>query len=312
MASRFRTDVWIDWCPGCGDFGIVAAMQRAFAELNLEPERLAVVSGIGCSSKTPHFINANGVHTLHGRGIAFATGIKLANPEITVVVNGGDGDLLGIGVAHFVALGRRNLDITVILHNNQVYGLTKGQASPTLRKGDKPKSLPVPNIQDPVNPIALAVSAGFTFVARGYASWVDHLKELIKAAVSHRGAALVEVLQPCVTYNDLYTVDYYKDKLYKLEEEPGWDPVVRSPQEVEEKMSRAIARSREWGERIPVGVFYVNPYAETYEDRIAKRNPTFSSIAPARQVIERNGGEPLIGREDFRKLFSDYIIKVKK
>ncbi|MCX8195571.1 MAG: 2-oxoacid:ferredoxin oxidoreductase subunit beta [Acidilobaceae archaeon] len=311
MASRFRTDVWIDWCPGCGDFGIVAAMQKAFAELNIEPEKLAVVSGIGCSGKTPHFIYANGVHTLHGRGIAFATGIKLANPELTVVVSGGDGDLLGIGVAHFVALGRRNLDITVILHNNQVYGLTKGQASPTLKKGDKPKSLPAPNIQDPVNPIALAVSSGYTFVARGYAMWVDHLKELIKAAIAHRGSALVEVLQPCVTYNDLYTGDYYKDRLYKLEEEPGWDPVVRSPAELDEKAARAIVKSMEWGERIPVGVFFVNPLAETYEERIAKRNPGFSITPPARQPISRNGGEPIISKEEFRKLFSDYIIIVR-
>ncbi|MEM0497195.1 MAG: 2-oxoacid:ferredoxin oxidoreductase subunit beta [Acidilobaceae archaeon] len=314
MASKstFRTDVWIDWCPGCGDYGIVAAMSKAFSELNLDPSKLVVVSGIGCSGKTPHFIYANGVHTLHGRAIAFASGIKLANPELTVVVNGGDGDLLGIGVAHFVALGRRNLDITVILHNNQVYGLTKGQASPTLRRGDKTKSLPAPNMQDAVNPIALALSSGYTFIARGYALWVDHLKELIKQAIRHKGASLIDVLQPCVTYNDLYTTDYYKDKLYKLEDDPSWDPVVSRIEEVEDKMSKALAKSLEWGDRIPVGVFYVNPLIETYNERIAKRNPTYSVIPPAKQLIAKNNGEPIIGVEEFKKLFSDYIIKIVK
>jgi len=165
--SDYQSDIWNDWCPGCGDFGIVAAMYRAFSELDLPPEKTVIVSGIGCSGKTPHFVKVNGVHTLHGRAIPFATGIKLANPELTVIVNGGDGDLLGIGVGHFVALGRRNIDLTIILHNNTVYGLTKGQASPTLRRGLRPKALPKPNIQDAVNPISLALASGFTFVARG-------------------------------------------------------------------------------------------------------------------------------------------------
>lgn len=316
MASKaaYRTDVWIDWCPGCGDYGIVAAMQKAFSELNLDPAKTVVVSGIGCSSKTPHFIYANGVHTIHGRGIAYATGIKLANPELTVVVNAGDGDLLGIGVAHFVALGRRNLDITILLHDNQVYGLTKGQASPTLGKGEKTKSLPAPNIQDPVNPIALALASGYTFIARGYALWIDHLKDLVKAAIKHRGAALIDILQPCVTYNDIYTVDYYKERLYKLEEDPRWDPVVSSNtiDEVEDKMSKALSKALEWGLRIPVGVFYVNPNVDTLEDRIARRNPLFTVKPPAKQPIARNNGEPLIGPEEFKKLFSDYIIKVVK
>ena len=314
MASRlsYKTDVWIDWCPGCGDFGIVAAMQKAFNELNLDPSKLVVVSGIGCGSKTPHFIYANGVHTIHGRGIAYAMGIKLANPELTVIVNGGDGDLLGIGVAHFVALGRRNLDITVILHNNQVYGLTKGQASPTLRKGERTKSLPAPNIQEAVNPIALAIASGYTFVARGYALWVDHLKELIKQAVKHKGSALIDVLQPCVTYNDIYTVDFYKERLYKLEDDPSWDPVVNANtlDEVEEKVSRAWAKSLEWGSRIPVGIFYVNPHVDTFEERIAKRIPLYSLKPPSKQEITKGNGEPLIGLEEFKRLFKDYIIQV--
>ncbi len=311
--ARYKTDVWSDWCPGCGDFGIVAAMQKAFAELDLDPAQTVVVSGIGCSSKTPHFIHANGVHTLHGRAIPFATGIKLANPRLTVVVNGGDGDLLGIGAGHFVAVGRRNVDITVILHNNQVYGLTKGQASPTLRRWEQVKSLPRPNIQDAVNPIALAIASGYTFVARGYALWVDHLKELIKAAIRHKGTALIDVLQPCVTYNNLYTADFYKGRLYKLEEEPGWDPIVHEPSidEIDEKVARAWEKALEWGQRIPVGVFYVNPHVETYEERIAKLNPLYQEKPIALQEIEENG-TPAISREDFIKLFNKYIVEVDR
>ena len=312
--AKYRTDVWSDWCPGCGDFGIVAAMQKALAELGLEPSKTVIVSGIGCSGKTPHFIMANGVHTLHGRAIPFATGIKLANPELTVIVNGGDGDLLGIGAGHFVALGRRNLDITIILHNNQVYGLTKGQASPTLRRWEQVKSLPRPNIQDAVNPISLALSAGYTFVARGYSLWVDHLKEIIKAAVKHKGAALIDVLQPCVTYNDVYTAEFYKGRLYKLEEEPGWDPIVREPskEEIEEKMSNAMNKSLEWGDRIPVGVFYVNQYVETFEDRIAKLNPSYKERPPGLQEIALDNGKPVIGSDEFKEIFREFIVEVRK
>ncbi len=316
MASRgltYRTEVWSDWCPGCGDFGIVAAMTKAFQELNLDPATTVVVSGIGCSSKTPHFINVNGVHTIHGRGIAFATGIKLANPRLTVIVNGGDGDLLGIGVAHFVALGRRNIDMTVIIHDNQVYGLTKGQASPTLRRGEKTKSLPAPNIQDAVNPIALAIASGYTFVARGYALWVDHLKELIKQAIQHKGAAVIDVLQPCVTYNDIYTAEFYKGRLYKLEDDPSWDPVVRDPSEEDEKIARALEKSKEWGNRIPVGVFYVNPLKDTYEERIAQRNPYYNKEAPpAFEEIAGDDGKPVIGPEEFRRLFANHIVRAKR
>ncbi|MET1127702.1 MAG: 2-oxoacid:ferredoxin oxidoreductase subunit beta, partial [Thermoproteota archaeon] len=247
--SSFRTDLWVDWCPGCGDFGILAALQSALASLNLKPWEVAIVSGIGCSGKTPHYIYANGVHTLHGRAIPFATGLKLANPNLTVIVTGGDGDLLGIGAGHFVALGRRNVDITVIIHDNQVYGLTKGQASPTLPSGVKTKALPKPNIQDAVNPLALALASGYTFVARGYAMDAKHLAWLIAEAVKHPGAAVIDVLQPCVTYNDVYTAQWYRSRVYKLEEEEGWDPVVRDPSEREEKLSRALAKAFEWGDR---------------------------------------------------------------
>jgi 2-oxoglutarate ferredoxin oxidoreductase subunit beta len=163
--SDYRTDVFVDWCPGCGDFGILSAIHMALAELGIEPHRAVLDSGIGCSGKVPHFVNAYGVHTLHGRTLPFATGIKLANPDLEVIAVGGDGDGLGIGVGHFVNTGRRNIDMTYIIHDNGVYGLTKGQASPTLKLGLRTKSLPKPNINEGINPIALASAAGYTFIA---------------------------------------------------------------------------------------------------------------------------------------------------
>jgi len=306
---NFRTDVWQDWCPGCGNFGILSAVYRALEELNLDPRRTVIVSGIGCSGKLPHFVNVNGVHTLHGRAIAFATGIKLADPDLTVIVHGGDGDLLGIGMAHFVALGRRNLDIAVVLHNNRVYGLTKGQASPTLPRGLKSRGMARPNPQDPVNPIAVALAAGYTFVARGYAFDAGYLKELIKKAILHRGAALVEVLQPCVTYDEVFTPEYYRNRLYKLEE-AGWDPVVRDPKEAEEKKLKAFELAIRESDKIPIGVFYVNPHVESFEDRLSKFIPQYKEAPPGRKIIERNG-KPIIDQESFRELFSDFIVEVE-
>ena len=203
--SDFKTDFHNDWCPGCGDFGIVNAIQMALAEMNIPRHKAAIFSGIGCSGKTSHFINTFGVHTLHGRVLTFAQGAAIANPEMTIVAAGGDGDGLGIGAGHFVAAGRRNVNMTYIIFDNGVYGLTKGQASPTLRLGEKTKSLPAPNTNYNVNPIGLAVASGFTFVARGYSYDVRQLKDLIVAAVKHKGLSFLDVLQPCPTYNDINT-----------------------------------------------------------------------------------------------------------
>jgi len=234
-SEYYRTDLWVDWCPGCGNYGILTALTQAIAELGLDPVKTVVVSGMGCSGKTPHYIRVSGVHTLHGRAIPFATGVKLANPSLTVIVEGGDGDLLGIGAGHFVSLGRRNIDLTVIMHNNQVYGLTKGQASPTLPRDMHTKSLLKPNIQDMLNPLVLAIASGYTFVARAFALDVKHLKEIIKQAITHKGASFIDVLQPCVTYNDVYTVQFYRKAIYKLDDESNWDLIVRSPSEEYEK-----------------------------------------------------------------------------
>ncbi len=236
--ADFKTNVYMDWCPGCGDFGITSALQMALAELGLEPHQVVVVSGVGNASKTPHFVKANGVHTLHGRLLPFAMGIKIANPNLEVIGVGGDGDGLGIGAGHFVNAGRRNIDMTYLLYNNGVYGLTKGQASPTLGLGMKTKSLTKPNINQAINPVALAITSGYTFVARAYAFDVMHLKNMIKQGIQHKGLALIECLQPCPTYNDINTKEWYsgedrKDpltgkpqpRLYKLED-IGFDPVV--------------------------------------------------------------------------------------
>ncbi|MEM0244901.1 MAG: 2-oxoacid:ferredoxin oxidoreductase subunit beta [Zestosphaera sp.] len=306
----YKTDLWIDWCPGCGNFGILTAVIKAFEELGLDPSKTVVVSGIGCSGKTPHFIKVNGVHTLHGRAIPFATGIKLANPELTVVVHGGDGDLLGIGAGHFVALGRRNLDLVVILHDNGVYGLTKGQASPTLPLDVKTKSMVKPNVQNSINPIALALASGYTFVARGYAFDGAHLKNLIKSAIQHRGAALVDVLQPCVTFNNVYTAEFYRKAVYKLEEVSGWDPVVKSLGDADAKLTQALVKSMEWGEKIPIGIFYVNPHTTTLEERLARHLRRYLQLSPANSKIEENG-RPVVNQEIFERLFKDFIIDVE-
>jgi len=302
--SVYRTDVNIDWCAACGNFGILVALQMALSELGLPPSKVVIFSGIGCSGKTAHFVNAYGIHVLHGRTLPFAVGAKLANPGLEVIAVGGDGDGLGIGAGHFVNTGRRNLDITYLVHDNQVYGLTKGQASPTLRLGAQTKSLPKPNINQGVNPIALALAVGCTFIARGYAYDVVGLKEIMKKAIVHRGFAFVDILQPCPTYNDINTKQWYAGedridsstgkplpRLYKLEEE-GYDPVVHSQEEEIPKIQSALAKSAEWGDRIPIGVFYQNQLVSTYEDRITQRIPHYREIPPAQQKISGPKGEP--------------------
>jgi 2-oxoglutarate ferredoxin oxidoreductase subunit beta len=310
--GTYRSGLWIDWCPGCGNFGIVSSVYKAFSELDLDPTKTVIVGGIGCSGKTPHFIKVNGIHSLHGRGIPFATGIKLSNPELTVVVNGGDGDLLGIGVGHFIALGRRNIDITVIMHNNGVYGLTKGQASPTLYRGIQTKSLSRPNIQDPVNPIALALSSGYTFVARSYSMNVNHLKETIKRAINHRGSSFIDVLQPCVVYNNIYTKDFFSERIYDLDEDDTWDPTVKndSMEDIKEKIGRAIGKSFEWDDKIPIGTFYENKVTPTFEERLNSILPNYLKSPPGKQRIEINN-KPKISQESFKEIFKNYIIQRK-
>ncbi|KER05612.1 Ketoisovalerate oxidoreductase subunit VorA protein [Marine Group I thaumarchaeote SCGC AAA799-E16] len=300
--ADFKTDVHNDWCPGCGDFGIVNAIQMALAEMGVQRDKTVMFSGVGCSGKTSHFINTYGIHTLHGRVLTFAQSAKIANPEMTVVAVGGDGDGLGIGAGHFVAAGRRNVNMTYIIFDNGVYGLTKGQASPTLKLGEKTKSLPSPNTNYNVNPIGLAVASGFTFVARGYSYDVRHLKDLIIQAVNHKGLSFLDVLQPCPTYNDLNTRDWYAgvdlvdeaqkrhSRIYKLEEQ-GYDPVVHYNEEAEvnERLAQALIKSLEWGNKIPIGVFYKNETISPYTDRLKDKIPNYLENPPAKQNISKNG-----------------------
>ncbi len=309
----YATEVHNDWCPGCGDFGILRTIQMALAELKLDPYRVAMVSGIGCSAKTIHYIKTYGVHTLHGRVLPVAQGIKLANPHLEVVAVGGDGDGMGIGGAHFVNAGRRNLDMLYILHDNGVYGLTKGQAAPTLKLGVQTKSLAHPNINDAINPIWLALAAGATWVARGYSYDVKHLKDLIVQGIRHQGYAFLDVLQPCPTYNDINTKEWYGGedraeqnggrplpRVYKLEP-ATYDPVVRDPTDIEAKAKQALEKALEWGDRIPIGVFYNNEHVPDMGERIRQRIPTYFQQTPAEQRIAGPNGEPLT---NVQKLFA--------
>jgi 2-oxoglutarate ferredoxin oxidoreductase subunit beta len=304
--ADFKTPVHNDWCAGCGDFGILNAIQMSLYELEISPHQAAIFSGIGCSGKTPHFINTYGIHTLHGRLLPFAQGAKLANPNLKILAVGGDGDGLGIGSGHFVNSGRRNIDLTYIIYNNGVYGLTKGQASPTLKLGMKTKSLPQPNVNDSINPIALACISGFTFIARGYSYDIKHLKEIIKKGIEHSGLSFIDVLQPCPTYNDINTKEWYQSftldennpsiripKIYKLEEE-GYNGVVDNDEESSNKIIKAIEKSKEWESRIPVGVFYENKKTPTYEERLQSRIENYRSYPPALQTIKDENGNPNI------------------
>ncbi len=307
-AADFKSDVHQDWCPGCGDYGILGAAEMALAEMGVSPENVVLFSGIGCHGKIAHFVRTSGIHTLHGRTLPYALGAKLANPSLEVLAFGGDGDGLGIGVGHYVHAGRRNVDIAYIIHDNGVYGLTKGQASPTLQLGLRTKSLPQANINAAVNPIALALVSGVTFIARSYAFDVRHLTDTIKKAIAHRGFAVVDVLQPCPTYNDINTRAWYsgEDRLdpetrkrlprvYKVEEE-GYDPLVQAgmpPKEVFGKMAQALEKSLEWGDRIPIGVFYRDVTRSTYGDRISERIPTYEKEPPARQEVRTSDERPV-------------------
>jgi 2-oxoglutarate ferredoxin oxidoreductase subunit beta len=235
-----------DWCPGCGDFGVLHALKTAIAELGLYPNEVLTISGIGCSSNLPGYINTYGMHTLHGRALAVATGAQLANHKLKVIVTGGDGDGYGIGGNHFLHTMRRNVDLTYIVMDNQIYGLTTGQVSPTSIKGMKTKSTPFGSVENEINPIPLAIVGGATYVARGFTGQVRHLTELIKGAIQHRGFSLIDTFSPCVTFNRDNTHEFFKQRTQKLEDQ-AHDPT---------DFSSAMERAYEWGERIPIGLFW--------------------------------------------------------
>ena len=254
------------WCPGCGDFGILASLKQALAGLDLQPHEVMLVSGIGCGSKLPHYMRANGYNSIHGRSLPVAQGIKLANHSLNVIAVTGDGDGYGIGQGHFVHAMRRNADITHVVENNQVYGLTKGQYSPTSERGYISSFSPEGAIEFAINPIAIALAAGATFIARTFAGDTKHMNATLQAAIKHKGYALVDCLQPCVTYNKLNTYDWYRGRVYKLDEEAGYDP--------SDKL-QAFAKAQEWGDKIPMGIFYENTERPSYEEQVSalKKGP---------------------------------------
>ena len=235
-----------DWCPGCGDFGVLTALKQALVELNLRPHQVMTISGIGCSSNLPGYVSTYGMHTLHGRALAVATGAQLANHDLKIIVTGGDGDGYGIGGNHFVHSMRRNVDLTYIVMNNQIYGLTTGQISPTSTKGMKTKSTPTGSVENPIFPVSLAIAAGATYVARGYTGQVKHLVDLIKGGIQHKGFALIDAFSPCVTFNLDNTHEFFKHRTKKLED-MGHDPT---------DFAAAIQKSYEWGDEIPIGLFW--------------------------------------------------------
>ena len=242
----FKGKVEPDWCAGCGDFGVLRTLQRACAELGLRPHQILTVSGIGCSSNLPGYFNGYGMHTLHGRSLAVATGAQLANHELTVVATGGDGDGYGIGGNHFTHTARRNVDMTYLVMNNQIYGLTTGQVSPTSSEGMKTKSTPFGSVEVPVNPITSAIMNGATYVARGFSGQARQLLDLVKQAILHKGFALVDVFSPCVTFNHDNDYKFFKPRVRRLED-LGHDT---------SDWKAACEKAMVWGDDIYIGCFF--------------------------------------------------------
>jgi len=244
------------WCPGCGNFPILNAFKEVMVELGLEPHQFTVVSGIGQAAKLPHYTKCNTFNGLHGRTLPVATGIRLANHKMPVIAVTGDGDCYGEGGNHLMAAMRRNINVKLFVHDNQIYGLTKGQPSPTTGEGTVTKNTPHGVISEQFNPMSLAVALDCSFAARGFAADTDHLKSLMKEAIKHTGFALVDILQPCVTYNKVNTYEWYRQRVYHIE--PGYDP---------EDRKAAFIKAIEWGDRIPIGVIYRNS-RPTFEERV--------------------------------------------
>jgi len=261
--NGLKTDSAVTWCPGCGNFAILASLQKILIELEeeqvVELNNVVIASGIGCHAKIVDYVNVNSFHSIHGRVPPTISGIKLANPELTVIGHAGDGDAYGEGLAHLIFAAKRNIDVTLIVHNNRVYALTTGQFTPTSPAEFEGPSTPQGSPEDPLNPIELMLCTGATFVARGFSSHVKHLRVLLKAAVKHNGFSFIDVLQPCVSFFD--NSDYYKGRTYELADEKH-DP---------SNLPAAMDRAREWsygqGDRIPIGIFYqVNK--PSFEERL--------------------------------------------
>ena len=262
--KNYDSDSENKWCPGCGNFAILTSMKEAFVKLNLAPHEILIFSGIGQAAKTPHFLKCNMFHGLHGRALPAATGAKTANHNLTILVNSGDGDCYGEGGNHFINAIRRNIDITLLVHNNKVYGLTKGQASPTSDMHMVTRAQPQGVILEPLNPLTVALALKGSFIARGFSGRTDHLSMLIREGIKHKGFSLIDILQPCVSFNHVNTFEWYNERVYELEKEGH-----RSSNYMD-----AISKAGEWGDHIPIGIFYK-------EDKpsFAERIPTLKESA---------------------------------
>lgn len=268
--AKFKSNVAPDWCPGCGDFGVLASLQKACATLGLNPKDVMCVSGIGCSSNLPGFFGSYGMHTLHGRAVAIAQGVRLANPDLTVIATGGDGDGYGIGIGHFIHAMRRNINMTYIVMNNQIYGLTTGQTSPTSQMGHSTKSTPEGSIENPINPIELALVSGATFIARGFSGNQAQLSDLMAKAIAHKGFSLVDVFSPCVTYNKINTFPWFRERVTDLQAE-NHDVANRYA---------AIEKAKANSDKIATGIFY-DITLDTYEEL----EPAYKFGAPVKQNL---------------------------
>lgn len=278
------------WCPGCGNFPILKAIKQALVEVGLAPHQVIVFSGIGQSSKLPDYMTVNAFTSLHGRAIPIAQGAHLVNHGLKAIVVAGDGDTYGLGGNHFMHLMRRNADITLMVHDNLIYGLTKGQYSPTSPQGFTSKTSPPPAgaIDRPVNPLAWALAGGATLVARSWSGDVEHLTATMVAAIRHKGTAFLDIFQPCVTFNRDYSYDYFRPRVYKLADERGYDPSDREA---------AWQKAHEWGERLPIGIIYQVEGLPTYEEQVP--------VLQAGPLVKR--GFRAWTEEDYAALESEFV-----
>lgn len=260
-ANKLNVKEKLQWCLGCGNFALNSAVKSALAELDIPQHNTVICSGIGCSGKSPHYVNTYGFESIHGRSLPVASAVKLANTKLTVIAEGGDGDGYGIGVQHFIHIMRRNYDLTYIVHDNEIYGLTTGQASPTSVMGMKTKTTPWGVIETPFNPISTAINGGATYVARTFAGDLQHMKEMIKGAIKHKGFSHVDVFQPCVTFNKLNTYEWFRKRVYKLEES-GHD--TSDKKAAFEKANEDLETKYE---KVPIGLFYKEE-RPTYESEL--------------------------------------------
>lgn len=282
----FRNKVKPNWCPGCGDFSVLAAMQRSFANLGLEPEDVAIVSGIGCSGRISGYINAYGFHGVHGRALPIAQGLKLANRNLTVVAAGGDGDGYAIGLGHTLHAIRRNIDVTYIVMDNHVYGLTKGQTSPRSDVGFKTSSTPKGAVESKIAPMEMALTAGAGFVAQAFSSDVKQMTRLIEEGIKHKGFSIINVYSPCVTYNKVNTYDWFRENLVNLDEDESYDPTNKA---------MAMQKLMEHDGRV-TGLIYQNKELQPYEDLV----PGFSK----EPLVDKDLKLP---REKFEQLLTEFM-----